>query len=183
MTTPRSTRCGVCVAALAALVLSASVAQADTAPFGIRFFACEAGSPAAKSVPSNTQLYLAQGWSEGTYGLVRASIPKVVNTFTLTHSGSAPVTINPAFQPIMPNADGTWTAPFQVDLGSLQAGESLTIHWTGIYTGPIEEVIPPSDPWDPAANFQPPWDGTGLKYQNHIDPGPYDNGTCTITAT
>lgn len=179
----KSKRGAISIATLAALVLSASVAQADTTPFQVRFFACAAGSPAAKSVPADTPLLLRAGWSEGTRGLVQAAIPKIVNTFTLNYSGGGTVTINPAFQTVVHNADGTWTAPFRVDLGSLQAGASLTIHWTGMFTRPIEEVVPPSDPWDPAANFQPPWDGTGLKFQNHIDPGPFDNGTCTVTAT
>lgn len=70
-------------------------------------------------------------------------------------------------------------APLAIDVGSVHVGESMSIRWTGAYTGPIEDLIPPSDAWDPSASY----DGTGLKYQNHIHPGSFDLGTCTVTAS
>ena len=173
----------VTIAAVTTLSVWAAVAQADTTPVRVPFFACAAGSPAAKAVPANTTLFFSSGWTEGTFGLVKAAVGKVVNTFTVTYPDGRSVSVNPDFQAIVQNADGTWTAPFRVDFGSLQAGQSVTIHWTGVYTGPIEDVIPPSDDWNPVANGFPPWDGTGRKYQNHNDPGAFDKGTCTVTAT
>jgi hypothetical protein len=59
----------------------------------------------------------------------------------------------------------------------------MTIHWTGEYAAPLEEIIPPSDDWDPVANGYSPWDGTGLKYQLREPAGPFDSGTCTVMAT
>ena len=38
-------------------------------------------------------------------------------------------------------------------------------------THPTQDLVPPSSDWDPVANFQPPWDGTGLKYQGFIAAG------------
>lgn len=166
-----------------AAVTFAAAAHGDPTSGRIRFFACVAGAPTAKAVPADTPLYVSNGWTEGNYGLLRAQLGKIVNTFSITYPDGRTMSIDARFQPIVANADGTWTAPFQVDLGSLQSGESLTIHWTGLLTGPLEEIIPPSDAWDPTANFQPPWDGTGLKYQKHDAAGPFDNGTCTVTAS
>jgi hypothetical protein len=173
----------VIIAGLGSVMLMAAVAQADPTPRRVNFFACVAGSPIAKSVPADTPLFFTSGWGSGNLGLVQAAIPKIVNTFSVTYPDGSTVTFNPGFQPIRHNADDTWTAPFRVDFGSLHTGESLTIHWTGVFNGPVEDIVPPSDAWDPAANFQPPWDGIGLKYQNHIAAGPFDNGTCTVTAT
>lgn len=168
--------------AMATLVLFAAVALGDPTSPRIQFFACSAGGANAKLVPAGQPLFLPSGFSSGVRGLVEAALPKLTETFSVTYSAGGGATFQLAFGPLRHNSDGTWTAPLRVDFPALAAGDSMTIHWTQTVSQPIEDLVPPSSDWDPAANFQPPWDGTGLKYQNHINPGVIDFGTCTVTA-
>ena len=70
----------------------------------------------------------------------------------------------------------------QKNKNTFSVSDSMTIQWTSTYTQPTQDLVPPSSDWDPVANFQPPWDGTGLKYKAFIAAGDYDLGTCTVTA-
>ncbi len=58
----------------------------------------------------------------------------------------------------------------------------MTVHWTYTVSQPYKELVPPSSDWDPEANFQPPWDGTGPKFASFTAAGVYDLGICTVTA-
>ena len=165
-------RMGAVVAALVIAAFAAGIAQADPNSPKIGFFGCAAGGSFAKSVPANTPLYIQSGFSSGTRGLVEA-------TFSVSYSAGGGTTFTPPFREILPNAGGTWTALFRVDLPALASGDSMTIQWTSTYTHPTQDLVPPSSDWDPVANFQPPWDGTGLKYKAFIAAGVYDVGTCT----
>ena len=175
-------RMGAVVAALVIAAFAAGIAQADPNSPKIGFFGCAAGGSFAKSVPANTPLYIQSGFSSGTRGLVEAALQKNKNTFSVSYSAGGGTTFTPPFGEIFPNAGDTWTALFRVDLPALASGDSMTIQWTSTYTHPTQDLVPPSSDWDPVANFQPPWDGTGLKYQGFIAAGDYDLGTCTVTA-
>ena len=166
-----------------ALGLFTSLAQADPTSPRIAFFGCAAGGQFAKSVPAGQPLYVQSGFSSGTRGLVEAAIPKIKNTFSVSYSAGGSAVFSPVYGALRQNPDGTWTAPFRVDLPALGAGDQMTIHWTYAVSQPYRDLVPPSSDWDPLANFQPPWDGTGLKYQAFVAAGAYDLGTCTVTAT
>ena len=174
--------CAVGIVARALAAFTAGLAQADPNSPRINFFACAAGGSLAKAVPANTPLYFQGGFSSGTRGLVQAALPKIQNTFSVSYSAGGGTTFTPSFGEIFPNAGDTWTASFRVDLPALASGDSMTIQWTSTYTQPTQDLVPPSSDWDPVANFQPPWDGTGLKYSGFIAAGDYDLGTCTVTA-
>lgn len=113
-----------------------------------------------------------------------SAIGKLQNTFDVTYSLGGSATFNPTYGAVVQSTllDGTWGSPFtRIEFGSLQPGETMTIHWTYTASAPIMDLAPPSIAWDPIANgFE--WDGTGLKYQDHIDAGLHDNGTCTVIA-
>ena len=173
--------CAVGIVALAMAAFTAGLAYADPNSPRINFFACAAGGSNAKAVPANTPLYIQSGFSSGTRGLVEAAVGKIQNAFAVTSAGGSSTFI-PPFGPLLQNPDGTWTTLFRVDLPALASGDSMTIHWTYTVSQPYKELVPPSSDWDPEANFQPPWDGTGLKYASFTAAGVYDLGTCTVTA-
>ena len=136
---------------------------------------CEVG-------PADTPLFIQSGFSSGTRGLVESATSKTQNTFSVTYSAGGGSTFLPAFEAPQQNPDGTWTAMFTADFPPLASGDSMTIRWTYTVSQPFQELVPPSSDWDPEANFQPPWDGTGLKYTNFAAAGVYNLGTCTVTA-
>jgi len=170
------------IAAVVVAGLATGLAYADPSSPSIAFFACAAGSSFAQSVPANVPLYTRLGYASGTRGLVQTAIGKIDNTLSVTYSAGGSSTFHPEFGDLVENPDRTWRAPAQVDFPALASGNSMTIHWTETVTQPIEDLVPPSSDWDPVANFQPPWDGTGLKYQHFTPAGGYDLGTCTVTA-
>jgi hypothetical protein len=179
-TSLRVSAAGIAVLAIAAL--TTGLASADPSSPRISFFACASGSSVAKSVPAGVPLFVPGGFSSGTRGLVVAATGKIQNTFSVTFSVGGSSTFNPAFGTLVENPDGTWTAPFRVDLPTLASGNSMTIHWAYTVSQPFKELVPPSSDWDPVANFQPPWDGTGLKFESFTAAGVYDLGICTVTA-
>ena len=161
---------------------TAGLAHADPNSPSIRFLACAAGISDAKVVPANTPLYVQGGFSSGTRGLVEAAVHKIQNTLSVSYSAGGGATFTPQLGEIFHNASDTWTTLARTDLPPLAPGDSMTLQWTVTFTRPTQDLVPPSSDWDPVANFQPPWDGTGLKYQDHIEAGVYDLGTCTVTA-
>ena len=173
--------CAVGIVALAMAAFTAGLAYADPNSPRINFFACAAGGSNAKAVPANTPLYIQSGFSSGTRGLVEGAVGKIQNACAVTSAGGSSTFI-PPFGPLLQNPDGTWTTLFRVDLPALASGDSMTIQWTYTVSQPYKELVPPSSDWDPEANFQPPWDGTGLKYANFTAAGVYNLGTCTVTA-
>ena len=175
-------RVGAVVVALAVAAFAGGIARADPNSPRVGFFGCVAGGSFAKWVPADTPLFIQSGFSSGTRGLVESATSKTQNTFSVTYSAGGGSTFLPAFEAPQQNPDGTWTALFTADFPPLASGDSMTIHWTYTVSQPFQELVPPSSDWDPEANFQPPWDGTGLKYTNFTAAGVYELGTCTVTA-
>ena len=168
--------------ALVLLALCTAVAHADPNLARVRFFACVAGDSLAQQVPANTPLYTRHGYVSGTRGLVTEAVLDTTDTFAVTTSSGRGEMTQPTYGPVTRQPDGTWIASYQVDLGSLAPGETMTIHWTYTVDHPLADLVQPSDSWDPAANGYSAWDGTGLKYQDVGTAGLHDLGTCTVTA-
>ena len=175
--------------ALVALVSFTAIAQA-TAPVTdanrVKFFACAAATnptDPSRLVPANAPLWDQRGYSSGSKGLVQSAVSKITNTLEVTYSSGATATFHPTYGPAELRPDGTWTAWLtRIEFGSLAPGESMTIHWTYTVSSAYEDLAPPSTDWAPTVLGLPPYDGTGLLYQLHVDAGTYGNGICTVTA-
>jgi hypothetical protein len=146
---------------------SASAAEYEYAPFRIPFFPCVNGG--GTTVPADTPLYLRSGWASGTGGLVVSSLRKLETTIDVERPPGVHTTYPVVYGPVE-RFGSSWASFFRVDFASLRPGETMTIRWTFVLSAPQVDIALPDG-------------GPGLSYFDRLEPGFYDVGTCTVTAT